>query len=49
MFIFWAMYTYPDKMMPALRDGTSWAALAALFPEFDQALRKSLAIPAYPS
>jgi hypothetical protein len=43
MFIFWAMYTDPDKMMPALRDGTSSSALAALFPGFYQALRERLA------
>ena len=43
MFIFWAMYTYPDKMMPALRDGTCSAALVALLPEFDHVFRESLA------
>jgi len=49
LFIFWAMYTYPDKMMTALRDGTSSAALAALLPEFQQALWERLSSAASPA
>jgi hypothetical protein len=35
--------------MPALRDGTTAAALVSLAPKFEQAFREALATPASPA
>jgi AbiV family abortive infection protein len=43
MFIYWAVYTHPDTMMPALRDGTAASALVSLAPKFEQAFQEALA------
>jgi AbiV family abortive infection protein len=45
--IYWAVYTYPEIVMRALRDGAFAAVLIDLAPQFEQQVRSAGSLPAF--